>query len=806
MNRSNCTYHSLPCYCKLILLLTCLEMLFPTVSFATDVITDSITQRFRKQLLLFPQEKIFLHTDRSSYIAGDTIWLRAHLVDAATHHALTVSRYIYVELINTQNKLQTRIKLRPEKDSYHGYIRLDDMLPQGYYTLRAYTRLMESMPENYFFHSTIAIVNPIGKAVNEATTMYTSSHFDVGFFPEGGYLPAGLPWRVAFKGINHEGWSDQVYGQVIERESGDTVATFTHSHRGMGTFLMKAESGKEYVAQVFNSQNRYQEFELPLAIDNASVLSTHWVKGKLAITSSTPHKAGMQLILHSRGLIFYNRPWNPNQSTLYINKEQMPAGIIQVLLADSLNQILSERLVFNRPDKELQTILQTDKEEYRNREAVTVQAMLNAQLTDTLKPGNFSVSVCLEEDARATSPASIYTYLLLTSELQGNIELPETYFKNNDKEAEQNLDLLMMTQGWRRYNIPQVAQGEYRRPHTRPEIGQEIHGQVISEFSRKPRPQAPVLMIISGIRFYEEKVADSLGRFSFTHLEFPDSTRYIVRGLSRRGRSHDIEITLQQESFPDIPAYASHYNLLNRSEVERELNINALNDSTIRVIALEEVNIVGRRLPKNIIPNNASSTTYGPDFIAKKHAYDMYELLNSIPRVSVVNGTIGVRGGSSYGSNMRMKKSDVATVVNGEERSINEVLQMRAADVESITVMKNATNTQWGFRNIGTLIIIQTKPGSRGRNVFEKVNIAGYTPLGYQKPVAFYSPKYTPNTLVKRDQRRTLHWEPCVRFLPDGKASFQFYTGDRKGTYTILIQGVTIDGQIIHAQKQFTVK
>ncbi|MBQ8224535.1 MAG: hypothetical protein IJZ86_04200 [Bacteroides sp.] len=116
--------------------------------------------------------------------------------------------------------------------------------------------------------------------------------------------------------------------------------------------MNRSNCTKDYVAQVFNSQNRYQEFELPLAIDNASVLSTHWVKGKLVITSSTPHKTGMQLILHSRGLIFYNQPWNPNQSTLYINKEQMPAGVIQVLLADSLNQILSERLVFNRPDKE----------------------------------------------------------------------------------------------------------------------------------------------------------------------------------------------------------------------------------------------------------------------------------------------------------------------------------------------------------------------------------------------------------------------------------------------------------------------
>ena len=45
-----------------------------------------------------PQEKIYVHTDKPYYVAGDTLWFRAHLVDAVTHTPISRSRYINIEL------------------------------------------------------------------------------------------------------------------------------------------------------------------------------------------------------------------------------------------------------------------------------------------------------------------------------------------------------------------------------------------------------------------------------------------------------------------------------------------------------------------------------------------------------------------------------------------------------------------------------------------------------------------------------------------------------------------------------------
>ena len=57
------------------------------------------------------QEKVWLHTDRPSYHAGDTIRFRAFLVDAATHRPSPYSRFVYVDLVNRRDSVLKKVKL-----------------------------------------------------------------------------------------------------------------------------------------------------------------------------------------------------------------------------------------------------------------------------------------------------------------------------------------------------------------------------------------------------------------------------------------------------------------------------------------------------------------------------------------------------------------------------------------------------------------------------------------------------------------------------------------------------------------------
>ena len=133
-----------------------------TDSFAEGIYMD----RFVQQLRLFPQEKIFLFTDKQKYDGGEQIKIRAYVNFGATYIPDNASRDVYVELINPEGSIVSRTKLREEKGSYQGHLLIPDNAlarpegigetedvyvdgfvfshPVGEFTLRAYTPFMHS--------------------------------------------------------------------------------------------------------------------------------------------------------------------------------------------------------------------------------------------------------------------------------------------------------------------------------------------------------------------------------------------------------------------------------------------------------------------------------------------------------------------------------------------------------------------------------------------------------------------------------------------------------------------------------------
>jgi len=125
---------------------------------AQDGLLQQIAANFETQLEVFPQEKIHLHTDRDFYVPGEKIWFRAYVTDAATLAPVTQSRYVYVELISPADTLIHRVMVRQTDGMFSGFLPLNEVVPEGDYTLRAYTRYMENLGEEYFFKKNI---NPL---------------------------------------------------------------------------------------------------------------------------------------------------------------------------------------------------------------------------------------------------------------------------------------------------------------------------------------------------------------------------------------------------------------------------------------------------------------------------------------------------------------------------------------------------------------------------------------------------------------------------------------------------------------------
>jgi len=126
---------------------------------------DSAVHNILIQVLLFPQEKLYLQTDKPYYISGEKVFFRAFLLNAFSHAPSNMSRYVYVELINPADSVVLRQQIRPEKNLFFGALPLPEELPGGNYKLRAYTRFMENLGEDYFFSRYLRIADPPGSSV-----------------------------------------------------------------------------------------------------------------------------------------------------------------------------------------------------------------------------------------------------------------------------------------------------------------------------------------------------------------------------------------------------------------------------------------------------------------------------------------------------------------------------------------------------------------------------------------------------------------------------------------------------------------
>jgi len=213
---------------------------------------NNVAMRFTKQLIVSPQEKIHLHTDKPYYITGERIWFRVHVVNAAVHTPVWSVNCVYVELFDANDLAVSRVKIGLENGIFSGYIPIPKDIPEGNYTLRAYTNTMRNMDEDYFFMKNIHIGKPIASHIMQTSTetktkkdisisrqpdqQLPEDDFDVSFYPEGGYALYGSAGRIAFKALQQNGSEIDVTGTVYDSRKNE-ITGFKTDVRGMGQFI-----------------------------------------------------------------------------------------------------------------------------------------------------------------------------------------------------------------------------------------------------------------------------------------------------------------------------------------------------------------------------------------------------------------------------------------------------------------------------------------------------------------------------------------------------------------------------------------
>ncbi|MDR3220077.1 MAG: TonB-dependent receptor plug domain-containing protein [Dysgonamonadaceae bacterium] len=844
--------------------------------------TQVALKRLEVQLAAFPQEKVYLQTDKPYYMNGEKIFFRVFLLNALNNSEINISRYVYVELINPAGKVAQRLQIHPEGNLFYGALVLPDDLPQGNYHLRAYTRFMENQTETAFYSRSVFIADPNTAKIDTETgfdfvndkqvivnlrykdivsekilipknvvlqlndekkmtvkpdregwirvklnllptenkrTLYTEyngerdlfrqylpvpypkDEIELNFYPEGGNMIMGLPVKVAFKALASDGNAVDITGEVFNLND-ESVLEFSTFHDGMGCFSMIPLPEEHYYA-VCNYKGKSFRFDLPEAKTNTCALQSSWLQERLLIAVNRPDSFPAQklyLLIHSNGSTAYFAEWDFSKNLIQLNNKNLHSGVYHILLLTENFRALSERLFFVSNDDRMEADVMTSKKDYHKREYVKMDFRLKPTGIDSIS-GNFSVSVTDDKDVTPDTTNHIRSEMLLVSELRGRVNNPAWYFRNGDKKAEYAADLLMLIQGWNRYDIPEIMQGHFQIPKLDYEMSQSFMGLVKGGLLSKPYKNANVMILAPSTGFFLTTETDEEGRFRFDGFEFPDSTTYLIQALTKKGADR-VELYVDEITYPDVTLPACSPEKINTDPEFREYISKADKHYTfengVRIINLQEVTITGTAKQSPGVSN-----TYGtiPDYSITEEELEKYppstleSLFSELPGVMVLGNEVRISRYMSGGSPL--------FVVDGMRIDTFDDLKniIVVSDIAQVDLIKSGSSlTIYGSEAANGVIEIMMKRGKNSQPV-QKFNLSTITPLGYQLPVAFYSPKYDTKEAVSNrnpDLRTTIYWKPDVVVDSNGQAFIDFYTADTPSTYSVVVEGVSSDGRLIY--------
>ena len=647
-----------------------------------------------------------------------------------------------------------------------------------------------------------------GTAFRRTLFLQPEAHdFAVQFFPEGGELVAGVPRLVAFKAERADGYPEDVRGSVLDSR-GDTVVSFVAEHDGMGTFLLCPLQGETYRA-LCRAGEREIRATLPEVGEGACALTTAQAPGRILYKADGTVPPGSRLVGHIRGDCCCIVPVDTRRPAGTILTDSLPEGILHLLLVDSTGRPRSERLVFlKRTGKQERWTVTPDKTRYGKREKVRVGIKLE-DCDGKPVSADLSVSVTDRRAVRYDSLGDdIRTNLLLCSDIKGYVHNPGYYFRDDDPVREHRLDLVMMTNGWRRFKTRNLYEPEPFTPRHFIERGQYLSGKVIG-IAGKPAPEASV----SAVALNRENIADAAqaddsGRFVLSGLDFTDTVLFMVAAKTRRGKPTqriDMDGLYPRPPLTERPPFPDSAESV-RKAVGDYLKQQKMQYATIdgaKVYELEgvEVTAADQRRPKSsaygAVYDTAKLAPYKPMLLYNYVAYYIpnvhfwgYLYLKKIASIEYAPAQLCFNG----------------RIIN----DINYLMGYSVDDVEYIRIVKELdcrrldqikTNAGLNLPNYPYRIEIYLKPGRE----YSVPDVQTCQVIGYSEDMEFYHPVY--DTLEKidhgiPDERTTLFWNPYLKSDPDGKTTLEFYTnGSEQSDYDITIEGLDSKGTVYRYQR-----
>ncbi|NER14119.1 hypothetical protein GWK08_11755 [Leptobacterium flavescens] len=750
----------------------------------SNTVIDSYQQYFE-----LPRETIFLHLNKSTYLVGEEIWFKGYIYDRQKNTPATRTSNIHIGVYDDKgNQIDKKLFL-----GFNGYTRgniaIDSTFASGEYYIKASTNWMRNFTEDDSFVQKIRIVNKKAPQPDLGVVKY-----DLQLLPEGGHLIEGVENTLGFKLTDQNGFGVEIEKGALMDADGNTLLEFKANSFGMGKFAVTPQKGQSYkvVTTLFNGEKIETPFPevkdkgIGVSVNNQAKENVIIALRTNDLTLEDIDSRQFQLLIHKNGK--YSRTIIPfkmgrKNTLISFKRENLFKGINIITLFDENGNPVLERMFFNNHEIEYPTVSVTNTA--ADEDSLSIKFRFNGKGKDLL---SFSVSVLPEDTRSYEHRENIISAFFLKPYLKGFVEDPSYYFKDINNKKSYDLDLLLLTQGWSRYDWDQIFN------HRPKQLFKFRNGLTLKgRFNEKKLEEYEEFFILPSANQTSKRVELSGPQFELKNL-FPkdkDTLRIALINKKNDLVKPKLSANLIRETGTDriTRLFESPFYRLNAPSVPEGFLSN-------KVTPLDEV--VLREKRKEVRDPDA----FGPQIVQRvdeKFAQQYFYINQYIESrgyavsEDISRGTVNIRLRVPRTFNSR----EPALFINGVPSFDYDFLfRLPSSAIEKIIVDQNGYGA--GIRGANGVIKIWLRSTPLRKNTGNGALPFFELPIesGFAENKKFYTPKY--QTYLDNNFRDygVIHWAPDVTTDENGEAVIKI-VNTKLDNISFYIEGMASDGSII---------
>jgi len=765
----------------------------------------------------FPHEKMHIHFDRTMYNTGETIFYKLYVLSGMEWSSL--SKNVYVSWYDHNGNYIKQTVAPLFQSSAKGSFEVPADYKGSFLRAKAFTRWMLNDDSVFLYEKYISINNgAVSKAKNS-----TAPKTRVDVFPEGGTFVQGLMHKIAFKATNNFGAPVFIKGFLVN-DKNKVLDTLKVVHDGMGVFTLRPLEGEKYQLNWTDENGVKGTSPIAAASKEGAILKMSMDNEKAYVqvekTLNVPSNyKQMHLLVHQNQHLLYTVEFKGEERQVQkvaLPIDELLTGVVQFTLFTKDWLPIAERIVMvNNRLHEFNAILNVGIANMSKRGKNVLEVIIK----DTAAT-NMSISIT---DASVVMPEqqTIYSDFLLSNDIKGKVYNPAYYFTSDADSVTAHLDLVMLTNGWRRFDWAKMKAGILPTSiYPRETESMKLTGKFYGGALTKSAEELLLNIIIQGKDSTKKVLFVPVakdGSFEDKSVFFYDTSRvyYSINGKSKLENQTVVQFDngfikpiLSKIQIDPLGFQAYTSDSLARAKLNLFFAEQEKQRKLLASMTLEEVVVKSKvKTPVQLLEEKYAKGLFsGRDGISFDLSSDgmglgAINVLNFLQsRVPGLNISVA---GSQASATWRGSNTDF--YVNEVNTPIEQVQNINVADIAFIKALRPPFfGSAGGNGGSGGAIAIYTKRGSsnKGGNVnskgMENVVLGGYSVFK-----EFFHPEYDkPVASFEADNRTTLYWNPYVLTNKRSpRVRLEFYNNDISKKLQIVLEGMNANGRLTRVVK-----